>query len=80
LFDGGTTTVGLYGYNQMDMLTKGAKSARKEVWYCTESTLAAVRIGDYKYVFIDQPQGWFGPKVKLDCQAFITCVLIRSRR
>jgi hypothetical protein len=25
-----------------------------------------VRIGDYKYVFIDQPQGWFGPKVKLD--------------
>jgi hypothetical protein len=23
--------------------------------------LAAVRIGDYEYVFIDQPQGWFGP-------------------
>jgi arylsulfatase A-like enzyme len=56
----------LDGYNQMDMLTKGAKSARNDVWYFTESTLAAARIGDYKYVFIDQPQGWFGPKVTLD--------------
>jgi arylsulfatase len=58
--------VHLDGYNQMDMLTKGAKSARNEFWYFTESTLAAARIGDYKYVFLDQPQGWFGPKVPLD--------------
>jgi arylsulfatase A-like enzyme len=58
--------VHLDGYNQMDMLTKGAKSGRNDIWYFTESTLAAARIGDYKYVFIDQPQGWFGPKVKLD--------------
>jgi len=58
--------VHLDGYNQLDMLTKGSKSARNEVWYFTESTLAAARIGDYKYVFIDQPEGWFGPKVKLD--------------
>ncbi len=58
--------VHLDGYNQLDMLTKGSKSARNEVWYFTESTLAAARIGDYKYTFIDQPQGWFGPKVKLD--------------
>jgi arylsulfatase A-like enzyme len=58
--------VHLDGYNQMDMLTKGGKSARNEVWYFTESTLAAARIGDYKYVFIDQPDGWFGPKVHLD--------------
>jgi len=58
--------VHLDGYNQMDMLTKGSESARNEVWYFTESTLAAARIGDYKYVFIDQPDGWFGPKVHLD--------------
>jgi len=58
--------VHLDGYNQLDMLTKGSKSARNEVWYFTESTLAAARIGDYKYVFIDQPGGWFGSKVKLD--------------
>jgi arylsulfatase A-like enzyme len=58
--------VHLDGYDQMDMLTRGGKSARNEFWYFTESTLAAARIGDYKYVFIDQPGGWFGPKVKLD--------------
>jgi len=58
--------VHLDGYNQVGMLTKGEKSARNELWYFTESTLAAARIGDYKYVFIDQPDGWFGPKVKLD--------------
>jgi arylsulfatase len=58
--------VHLDGYNQMDMLTKGGKSSRNELWYFTESTLAAARIGNYKYVFIDQPDGWFGPKVNLD--------------
>ncbi|MFO1100028.1 MAG: arylsulfatase [Xanthobacteraceae bacterium] len=64
--DGKQYTVHLDGYNQMDMLTNGGKSARHEFWYFTESTLAAVRIDDFKYTFIDQPQGWFGPKVKLD--------------
>jgi arylsulfatase A-like enzyme len=64
--DGTEYKVHLDGYNQLDMLTKGGKSARDEIWYFTESTLASARVGDYKYVFIDQPQGWFGPKVKLD--------------
>jgi len=64
--DGTRYRVHLDGYNQMDLLTNGGTSARDEFWYFTESTLAAARIGDYKYVFIDQPQGWFGPKVKLD--------------
>jgi arylsulfatase A-like enzyme len=58
--------VHLDGYNQMDMLTKGEKSARNEVWYFTESELAAARVNDFKYVFLDQPDGWFGPKVHLD--------------
>lgn len=58
--------VHLDGYNQLDMLTKSSKSARKEIWYFTESALAAARIGDFKYTFISQPQGWFGPKVRLD--------------
>ncbi|MFA9476138.1 MAG: arylsulfatase [Filomicrobium sp.] len=56
----------LDGYNQLDMLTKRSKSARDEIWYFTESALAAARIGDFKYTFISQPQGWFGPKVKMD--------------
>jgi arylsulfatase len=58
--------VHLDGYNQLDMLTKRSKSAREEIWYFTESALAAARIGDFKYTFISQPQGWFGPKVKMD--------------
>lgn len=56
--------VHLDGYNQMDMLTNGAESARKEFWYFTESVLAAARIDDFKYVFTEQPDGWFGPSVQ----------------
>ena len=57
--------VHLDGYDQTELLS-GGKSSRNEFWYFTETTLAAARIGDYKYTFIDQPDGWFGPKVKLD--------------
>jgi arylsulfatase len=64
--NGKSYKVHLDGYDQTDMLTKGEKSARNEVWYFTESELAAARIGDLKYTFIDQPDGWFGPKVHLD--------------
>ena len=38
----------------------------KEVFYFAESTLGAVRLGDFKYRFIDQPSGWFGGTVKTD--------------
>jgi len=31
-----------------------------------ESSVGAVRIDDYKYRFIDQPQGWLGEKTKVD--------------
>lgn len=58
--------VHLDGYDQTAMLTEGGKSARNALWYFAESTLASARIGDYKYVFIDQPDGWFGPKVHMD--------------
>jgi arylsulfatase A-like enzyme len=64
--DGKQYKVHLDGYNQMDMLIKGGKSSRHEFWYFTESTLAAARIDDFKYTFLDQPDGWFGPKVHLD--------------
>jgi len=61
-----TYKVHLDGYNQMDLITGKGPSARKEVFYFTESTLSAVRIGDFKYRFTDQPNGWFGGTVKLD--------------
>jgi arylsulfatase len=61
-----TYKVHLDGYNQMDMITGKGPSARHEVFYFTESALAAVRIDDFKYRFIDQPDGWIGSKVHPD--------------
>jgi arylsulfatase len=61
-----TYKVHLDGYNQLPMLTEGKESAREEVWYFAESNLGAVRIGDWKYVFISQPEGWPGAKVTLN--------------
>jgi arylsulfatase len=52
----------LDGYDQMAALTGKGKSARHEIFYLGESTVGAVRIDDYKYRFIDQPQGWLGVK------------------
>jgi arylsulfatase len=61
-----TYKVHLDGYNQMDFLTGKSPSARNEIFYFTEGTLGAVRIGNYKYRFIDQPGGWLGGTVKVD--------------
>jgi arylsulfatase A-like enzyme len=61
-----TFKVHLDGYNQLDFITGKGKSARNEIFYFVEATLGAVRIGDYKYRFIDQPQGWLGGTVKVD--------------
>jgi arylsulfatase len=57
----------LDGYNQLDLITgKTDKSARHEIFYLGESSVGAVRIDDYKYSFIQQPQGWLGQKVHMD--------------
>jgi arylsulfatase len=58
--------VHLDGYNQLDLITGKGPSNRHEVFYFTESNLAAVRIDDYKYRFIDQPDGWLGEKTHPD--------------
>jgi arylsulfatase A-like enzyme len=64
---GGTTyKVHLDGYNQLDFITGASPSKRNEVFYFTETTLGAVRIGDYKYRFTDQPGGWLGNTVHVD--------------
>jgi arylsulfatase len=64
---GGTTfKVHLDGYNQLDFLSGKAPSKRNEIFYFTETTLGAVRIGDYKYRFTDQPGGWLGNTIHLD--------------
>jgi len=58
--------VHLDGYNQLDLLTGKGPSKRNEIFYFAETTLGAVRIGDYKYRFIDQPGGWLGGTTKPD--------------
>jgi arylsulfatase len=59
----------LDGYNQLDLITGKGPSNRHEIFYFTESNLAAVRIDDYKYRFIDQPLGWLGEKTHPDVPA-----------
>jgi arylsulfatase A-like enzyme len=56
----------LDGYDQTAMLTGQGPSNRHEIFYLGESTIGAVRIDDYKYRFIDQPQGWLGVKTHPD--------------
>jgi len=61
-----TYKVHLDGYDQTELITGKGPSARHEVFYFAEGTLGAVRIDDYKYRFVDQPNGWFGGTVKPD--------------
>jgi arylsulfatase A-like enzyme len=56
----------LDGYNQLAAITGNGPSARHEIFYLGESTVGAVRIDDYKFRFIDQPQGWLGEKTHPD--------------
>ena len=63
---GRTYKVHLDGYDQTAMLTGQGPSTRKEIFYLTESTVSAVRLGDWKYRLTDQPDGWIGSTQKLD--------------
>lgn len=56
----------LDGYDQMAAITGKGPSARHEIYYFGESTLGAVRIDDFKYRFIQQPEGWVGDKTHVD--------------
>jgi len=56
----------LDGYNQMAAITGQGPSARHEIFYLGESTVGAIRIDDYKFRFIDQPNGWLGEKTHPD--------------
>jgi arylsulfatase len=58
--------VHLDGYNQLDLISGTGPSKRNEIYYFAEGRLGAVRIGDYKYRFIDQPNGWLGGTVVVD--------------
>jgi arylsulfatase A-like enzyme len=64
-----TYKVHLDGYDQSSLLSGKGPSGRHELLYFAESNFGAVRIDDYKYRFIDQPNGWLGGTVKLDWPA-----------
>jgi arylsulfatase len=61
-----TYKVHLDGYDQIDLINGKGPSKRKVLYYFAEASLGAVRVGDFKYRFIDQPQGWLGGKVRPD--------------
>ncbi|TBB75577.1 arylsulfatase [Rhizobium ruizarguesonis] len=69
--DGQTYKVHLDGYDQTSMITGTGSSNRHEIWYFAESVLGAARIDDYKYTFMEQPDGWIGNTVKLDVPTVI---------
>jgi arylsulfatase len=61
-----TYKVHLDGYDQTDLLTGKGPSNRHEIFYFAEGTLGAVRIDDWKFRLIDQPDGWIGGTVHPD--------------
>jgi len=63
---GATYKVHLDGYDQTDLLTGKGPSKRHEIWYFAESNLGGLRLDEFKYRFIDQPEGWPGPKVPIN--------------
>ncbi|MDI1352390.1 MAG: sulfatase-like hydrolase/transferase, partial [bacterium] len=58
--------VHLDGYDQTNLIAGKGPSNRHEIFYFAEGKLGAVRIDDYKYRFIDQPNGWLGATTDLD--------------
>jgi arylsulfatase A-like enzyme len=64
--NGTTYKVHLDGYDQVPMLTGKGPSTRHEIFYFAEGTLGAVRVDDWKFRMIDQPDGWTGGTVHVD--------------
>lgn len=58
--------VHLDGYNQTDLITGKGPSNRHEIFYFAEARLGAIRIDDFKFRFIDQPDGWVGVKATIN--------------
>src|SRR4030095_11155806 len=61
----------LDGYNQLDLLLGKSPSARQEFFYFGGPHLGAIRIGDFKFQFFQQPQGWPGPTVTTDMPTMV---------
>jgi arylsulfatase len=60
----------LDGYDQTALL-KGGPSARSEIFYFEGPRLGALRIGDFKFQFFQQPYGWPGEKNTTDMPTMV---------
>jgi arylsulfatase len=47
----------LDGYNQTDLLRGTGPSQRHEVWYFANAVLGALRLDNFKYIFVQQGEG-----------------------
>lgn len=56
----------LDGYDQTGLLTGQGPSARNEIVYFGGTQFGAMRIGDFKFQFYQQPNGWLGEKPETD--------------
>ena len=61
----------LDGYNQLDVLCGKGPSPRHEYFYFAGPHLAALRVGDFKFQFIVQPNGWTGEKLSPDMPSIV---------
>jgi arylsulfatase len=61
----------LDGYNQMDLITGAGKTKRNELFYFGGPHLGAIRIGDFKFQFYQQPWGWPGEKITTDMPTIV---------
>jgi arylsulfatase len=50
----------------LDLLLGKGPSARHEIFYFSGPKLGAIRIDDFKFQFIQQPNGWPGEKLTTD--------------
>jgi arylsulfatase A-like enzyme len=61
----------LDGFNQMDLLLSNGPSKRHEFFYFAGAHLGALRLDDFKFQFLRQPQGWPGGKVTTDMPGMV---------
>jgi len=61
----------LDGYNQMDLITGKGPSKRQVIFYFGGASLGALRYGDFKFSFYQQPYGWPGEKVTTDMPGMV---------
>jgi arylsulfatase len=61
----------LDGYDQTALLTGTGPSAREEIFYFGGPHLGAVRIGNFKFQFFQQPFGWPGEKTTTDMPTIV---------